>query len=77
MVSPPTLQRHELAKIIHATFLYPTARGVQNNSVLTTPFKPRLASAHATRTYFFFGMYQLETRFARINLPQQRDWSIK
>ena len=26
MVSPPTLQRHELAKSIHATFLYPTAR---------------------------------------------------
>ena len=55
MVSPPTLQRHELAKSIHATFLHPTARGVQNNSVLTTPFKPRLASAHATRTHFFSG----------------------
>ena len=26
MVSPPTLQRHELAKSIHATFLYPPAR---------------------------------------------------
>ena len=26
MVSLPTLQRHELAKSIHATFLYPTAR---------------------------------------------------
>ena len=26
MVSPPTLQRHELGKSIHATFLYPTAR---------------------------------------------------
>ena len=25
MVSPPTLQRHKLAKSIHATFLYPTA----------------------------------------------------
>ena len=26
MVLPPTLHRHELAKSIHATFLYPTAR---------------------------------------------------
>ena len=26
MVSRPTLQQHELAKSIHATFLYPTAR---------------------------------------------------
>ena len=26
MVLPPTLRRHELAKSIHATFLYPTAR---------------------------------------------------
>ena len=26
MVFPPTLQRHESAKSIHATFLYPTAR---------------------------------------------------
>ena len=26
MVLPPTLQRHELAKSIHATFLHPTAR---------------------------------------------------
>ena len=26
MVLPPTPQRHELAKTIHATFLYPTAR---------------------------------------------------
>ena len=25
MVSPPTLQRHELGKSIHATFLYPTS----------------------------------------------------
>ena len=25
MVSPPTLQRHELEKSIHATFLYPTS----------------------------------------------------
>ena len=24
MVSPPTLQRHELGNSIHATFLYPT-----------------------------------------------------
>ena len=26
MVLPPTLQRHEFAQSIHATFLYPTAR---------------------------------------------------
>ena len=26
IVLPPTPQRHELAKTIHATFLYPTAR---------------------------------------------------
>ena len=26
MVLPPTLQRHELAKSIHATVLYPAAR---------------------------------------------------
>ena len=26
MVLPPTLQRHDFAQSIHATFLYPTAR---------------------------------------------------
>ena len=68
MVSPPTLQRHELGKSVHATFLYPTCGGVRQQERFNDLFKPRLASAHDTRhTHrFCFRMYQLETRFARI-----------
>ena len=70
MVSPPTLQRHELAKSIHATFLYPTSflpadtRYIRIWYIVRTSLKPRLVE-HTRR--LFFWMQQVETRFARIN----------
>ena len=69
MVSPPTLQRHELVKSIHATFLYPTSflpadtRYIRIWYIIRTSLKPRLVQ-HTRR--LFFWMQQLETRFARI-----------
>ena len=48
MVSPPTLQRHELEKSIHATFLYPTSflpaetRYIRIWYITRTSLKPRL-----------------------------------
>ena len=71
MVSPPTLQRHELDSFFTLPFCTPRVAACDNNSVLTTPLKPRLLAVHTTHDTrhthrFFFGMQQLETRFARI-----------
>ena len=49
---------------------YHTVVACDNNSVLRTPLYPRLLAR--TRTNFFFGMHQLETRFARIKEKTNR-----
>ena len=57
MVSPPTLQRHELAKSIHATLLYPTSflpadtRYIRIWYIIRTSLKPRLVE-HTRRLFF-------------------------
>ena len=58
-ISPPTLQRHELGKSIHATFLYPTSflpadtRYIRIWYIIRTSLKPRLVEH--TRRFFFSG----------------------
>ena len=74
MVSPPTLQRHELAKSMHATFLYPTARlpplfdavasGARRSSKARSCFPPK--------TTWILGAYPFSSRCTTKSIAKKR-----
>ena len=63
MVLPPTLHRHELAKSIHATFLYPTARLLPLfDAVASSAKRTSKARSCSPTTTWILGAYPFSSR---------------